>query len=57
MNHRGHQFVIVKLFILTSTCPHVVQHISSPKWCRALVGELYLFISYALHCLITFRNL
>nr|DAD56573.1 MAG TPA: hypothetical protein [Caudoviricetes sp.] len=27
------------------------------KWRRALVGELYLFTSYALHCLIAFRNL
>nr|DAT32731.1 MAG TPA: hypothetical protein [Caudoviricetes sp.] len=27
------------------------------KGCRTLVGRLYLFTSYALHCLPAFRNL
>nr|DAH40550.1 MAG TPA: hypothetical protein [Caudoviricetes sp.] len=40
MNHHGHQFVIVKLFILTSTCPHVVQHILSPKMVSSTLGKI-----------------
>lgn len=57
-------FVIVKAFyplLLTVTCKFGVHFQPIKKitviGCRTLLGRLYLFTSYALQCLIAFRNL
>ena len=57
MTHRGHQFCYRTAFypyFYMSPCSSA--YIITLR-CRALLGRLYLFTSYALHCLLAFRNL